>query len=206
MATVAFVVGGLTTPTDVNPPADLTERTTCFGGPAVTVARLTVGDVAVEQNGAEARPENVAKAVFEVAVPPFIVAVATTESDAEHDTGALMVNVAVPEASVIADPLWPASGPVIVKVTLVPTTGTPFDKASAVLVMEPPEEGHTIEESAGESTSLGPLDDPEHPLMTVSLPLIVTAPFLARARPFRVPPTSVMSVNARIFPANLLPV
>jgi hypothetical protein len=145
--------------------------------------------------------------VFEVTVPPFIVAVATTESDAEHPEGAVIVNVAVPEASVIAVPLWPASGPVIVKVTVVPTTGTPFDKATAVLVMVvEPEEPHTIEEFAGESTMVGPPDDPEHPLTMVSLPLIVTAPFLACARPFRVPPTSVMSVNAIIFPAKVLPV
>jgi hypothetical protein len=168
---------------------------------------VTVGDVAVEQNDPEAGPENVALAVFEVTVPPFIVAVATTESDAEHPEGAVIVNVAVPEASVIAVPFWPASGPVIVKVTVVPTTGTPFDKTTAVLVMVvEPEEPHTIEEFTGESTTVGPLDDPEHPLIMVSLPLIVTAPLLASARPLKMPPSSVMLVNAIIFPAKVLPV
>jgi len=35
---------------------------------------------------------------------------------------------------------------------------------------------------------------------------MVTEPFLASARPFRVPPSSVMLIKAMIFPAKLLPV
>jgi hypothetical protein len=95
---------------------------------------------------------------------------------------------------------------VIVKVTLVPARGSPFDKTTAVLVMEELLEPQMIEEFTGESTMDGTMDDPEHPLIMVSLPLIVTAPFLASARPVRVPPLSVMLANAIIFPAKLLPV
>jgi hypothetical protein len=153
----------------------------------------------------EVESEQVAKVVFEPTVPPFIVA--TTESPADDvNEGATIVNVAIPEASVIAVPLWPASGPVIVKVTLVPARGSPFDKTTAVLVMEELLEPQMIEEFTGESTMDGTMDDPEHPLIMVSLPLIVTAPFLASARPVRVPPLSVMLANAIIFPAKLLPV
>jgi hypothetical protein len=46
----------------------------------------------------------------------------------------------------------------------------------------------------------------EHPLMMVSLALIVTVPFLASARPARLPPFSVMLASAMIFPAKLVPV
>src|ERR1700674_2621230 len=107
---------------------------TCLGGPGVAVATVTVGEGAVEQNDPELEPENVAEVVVELSVPPFIVP--PTESAAERDEGALIVNVAVPEASVAAVPLWSESGPVIVKVTIVPTTGSPFDKTTAVSVME----------------------------------------------------------------------
>jgi hypothetical protein len=166
---------------------------------------VIVGEGAVEQNDPEVEPEHVAKAVFELTTPPFTVA--TIESPPDDVTaGALIMNVAVPEASVTAVPLWPESGPVTVKVTVVPTTGTPFNKTTAVLVMEEAASPHMTEEFTGESTTVGEVDDPEHPLIKVSLPLIVTAPFLARARPFRVPPTSVMSANAIIFPAKVLPV
>lgn len=159
----------------------------------------------MEQNDPEPDPENVAKVVFELTVPPFTVA--TMESSPEHDAGAVIVNVAVPVASVIAVPLWPESGPVIVKVTVVPTTGTPFDKTTAVLVMVEPAAPHTIEEFTGETTMVGALVVPEeHPLIMVSLPLIVTVPFWASARPARLPPFSVMLANAMIFPAKLLPV
>jgi len=127
---------------------------------------VTVGDGDVEQNDPELEPENVTKVVFELTVPPFIVA--TTESCPEHDEGAGIVNVAVPEASVIAVPLLPESGPVIVKVTVVPTTGRPFAKTTAVLVMEEPAVPHTIEEFTGESTMDGTLEDPEHALIMVS--------------------------------------
>jgi hypothetical protein len=143
--------------------------------------------------------------VFETTVPPFMAA--TTESPADDvSEGAVIVNVAVPEASVVAVPLWPESGPVIAKVTLVPTTGSPFDKTTAVLVMKEPAVPHMIEESTGDSTMVGTTDDPEHPLTMVSFPLMVTEPFLASARPVRVPPLSAMLVNAIIFPAKLLPV
>jgi hypothetical protein len=64
---------------------------------------VTVGDGAVEQNDPELGPENVARVVFELTVPPFIVA--TTESCPKHDEGAAIVNVAEPVASVIAVPL-----------------------------------------------------------------------------------------------------
>jgi len=166
---------------------------------------VTVGDVAVEQNDPEVEPENVANVVFELVAPPFTVA--TMESAPEHDAGAVIVNVAVPVASVMAVPLWLESGPVIVKVTVVPTTGSPSDKTTAVLVMVEPEAPQTIEEFTGETTMVGALDVPEeHPLMMVSLPLIVTVPFLANARPLRLPPFSVMLANAMIFPAKVLPV
>ena len=111
--------------------------------------------------------EHVAVVVFELTVPPFIVA--TTESPADDvNEGAAIVNVAVPEASVVAIPLWPESGPVIVKVTLVPARGTPFDKTTAVLVMEEPAVAQMIEEFTGESTMVGTMEDPEHPLIMVS--------------------------------------
>ena len=140
---------------------------TCLGGPEVTLTTVTAGDGAVEQNEPEPEPENVAKVVFELTVPPFTVA--TMESSPAHDAGAVIVNVAVPVASVIAVPLWPESGPVIVKVTVVPTTGSPFDKTTAVLVMVEPEVPHTIEEFTGETTMVGTPEDPEaHPLMMVS--------------------------------------
>src|SRR5579864_1155554 len=178
---------------------------TCLGGPGVTLNTVTVGDGAVEQNGPVVEPEHVAKAVFELTVPPFTVA--TTESPAEDvNKGAVIVNLAVPVASVMAVPLFPASGPVILKVTVVPTTGTPCDKTTAVLVMVEPTAPQMIEEFTGESTMVGALDEPEHPLIMASLPLIVTVPFLANARPVKVPPFSVMLVNAIIFPAKLLPV
>jgi hypothetical protein len=64
---------------------------------------VTVGGEVVEQNDPELEPENVARVVFELTVPPFIVA--TTESCPKHDVGAVIVNVAEPEASVIAVPL-----------------------------------------------------------------------------------------------------
>jgi hypothetical protein len=165
---------------------------------------VTVGDGAVEQNEPELEPENVTDAVFELMVPPLIVA--TTESTPEHDAGAGIENVAVPEASVAAVPLSAESGPVIVKVTMVPTTGTPPDKTTAVSVMEEPAALQMIEEFTGESTTVGTTDAPEHALIMVSLPLIVIVPLLARARPVRVPPPSVMLANAIIFPAKLLPV
>jgi hypothetical protein len=164
---------------------------------------VTVGDGAVEQLVGE--PEHVAKAVFEITDRPFTVA--TMESPADDvSEGAVIVNVAVPEASVIAVPLLLESGPVIVNVTVVPATGTPFDKTTAVLVMEEPAAPQMIEEFTGESTMVGALEDPEHPLTMVSLPLMVTVPFLASARPVRVPPLRVMLVSAIIFPAKLLPV
>jgi hypothetical protein len=128
---------------------------------------------------------------------------ATTESGivGVNEEDAVNVNVAIPKASVVAVPLLPESGPVILKATLVPTAGSPFDKTTAVSVMEEPEP-HMIEEFTGEST----MDDPGtgHPLVMVSLPLIVTAPVLASARPFRVPPFNVMLVRARIFPTKSL--
>jgi len=144
--------------------------------------------------------------VFEITVPPFTVA--TIVSPAEDvNEGAVILNVAVPVASVIAVPLWPESGPVTVKVTVVPTTGTPFNKTTAVLVMDVPTAPQIIEEFTGETTMVGGLVVPEeHPLIMVSLPLIVTVPFLASARPARVPPFSVILANAIIFPAKLLPV
>jgi hypothetical protein len=176
-----------------------------LGGPVTTLTRATVGDGAVEQNDPEAEPENVAKVVFELTVPPLTVA--TMESFPEHPAGALIVNVAVPVASVIAVPLWPESGPVMVKVTFVPAAGSPFDKTTAVLVIVEPVVPHRIEEFTGETTMVGTAVVPEeHPLTTVSLLLIVTVPFLASARPVKLPPSSVMLASAIIFPAKLLPV
>jgi hypothetical protein len=73
--------------------------------------------------------------------------------------------------------------------------------------MDEPAAPQMIEEFTGETTMVGGLVDPEeHPLIMVSLALIVTVPFLASARPARVPPFSVMLANAMIFPAKLLPV
>jgi hypothetical protein len=70
----------------------------------VTLNRETVGDAAVEQNDPEVEPEHVANVVFEVTVPPFTLA--TTVSPAEEvKDGAVIVNVAVPVASVMAVPL-----------------------------------------------------------------------------------------------------
>jgi len=168
---------------------------------------LTVGDGAVEQNAPEVEPEHVANVVLETTDPPFTVATIESPADAVSEKGAAKVNVAVPEASVVAVPVLPASGPeVILKVTRVPAMGSPFDKTTAVLVMVEPAAPHTIEEVTGESTTDGTLEDPEHPLTIVSLLLMVTDPFLARARPVRVPPFSVMLVNAMMVPAKLLPV
>ena len=164
---------------------------------------VTVGDGEVEQLAVE--PEHVARVVFETTVPPFIVATMESPAD-EVSEGAKMVNVAVPVASVLAVPLLAESGPVIVKVTRVPATGSPLDKTTAVLVMEEPTVPQVIEEFTGESTTDGTTDDPEHPLIMVSLPLMVTEPFLASARPVRVPPPRVMLVNAIMVPAKLLPV
>jgi hypothetical protein len=163
-----------------------------------------VGEAVVEQLPVD--PEHVAKVVFETTVPPSTAA--TMESPADEVTeGELIVNVAVPEASVIAVPLLLASGPVIVKVTTVPATGTPFDRTTAVLVMDEPAAPQMIDEFTGETTTVGTTGVPEeHPLMMVSLELIVTVPFLASARPARLPPSSVMLANAIIFPAKLLPV
>ena len=145
--------------------------------------------------------------MLETTDPPFTVATMESPAVDVNEKGAAKVNVAVPEASVVAVPVLPASGPaVIVKVTRVPATGSPFDKTTAVLVMVEPGAPQMIEEVAGESTMVGALEDPEHPLTMVSLPLMVTVPFLASARPVRVPPLSVMLVNAIIFPAKLVPV
>jgi len=168
---------------------------------------LTVGDGAVEQNAPEVEPEQVAKVVLETTDPPFTVATIESPADDVNEKGPANVNVAVPEESVVAVPVLPASGPaVILNVTRVFATGIPFDKTTAVLVMVEPAAPQMIEEVTGERTMDGPLEDPEHPLMTVSLPLMVTDPFLARARPLRVPPLSVILVKAIIFPAKLLPV
>jgi hypothetical protein len=208
MPTVAFVVGGVLATTENKPAGACTEKTTALGGPGVIAVTLTVGDGAVEQNAPEVEPEHVAKVVFERTVPPFIVATMESPADEVNEKGAAKVNDAVPVASVVAVPVLPASGPaVIVKVTRVPATGTPLDKTIAVLVMVEPAAPHMIEEVTGERTTEGgTLEDPEHPLMMVSLPLMVTEPFLARARPVRVPPFSVMLASAIIFPAKLLPV
>ena len=64
---------------------------------------MTEGGEVVEQNDPELEPKNVARVVFELTVPPFMVA--TTESCPKHDEGAAIVNVAEPVASVIAVPL-----------------------------------------------------------------------------------------------------
>jgi hypothetical protein len=40
--------------------------------------------------------------------------------------------------------------------------------------------------------------------LTVSLAVIVTAPFLASALPFRMPPSSVILVSAMMFPTKVL--
>jgi hypothetical protein len=112
--------------------------------------------------------------MFEVTVALFIVAVATMVSPANdvNEKGAVNVNVALPKASVVAVPLRPRSGPAVtVKVTIVPAgTGSPFDKTSAVLLMEEPVEPHMIEEFTGETTMVDPDPDPapEHPLTMVS--------------------------------------
>jgi hypothetical protein len=83
--------------------------------------------------------------VFELTAPPFIVATTISPATAVNE-GPVIVNVAIPEASVVAVPLLPKSGPLNVKVTIVPTTGTPFNKTTAVLVMEEALEPHMIEE------------------------------------------------------------
>jgi hypothetical protein len=120
---------------------------------------------------------------------------------------AVKANVAVPEASVVAVPVLLASGPVIVKVTVVPVAmGSPFTKTFAVLVMLGEGEPHTIAEFTGDSTTVGEPGVPEHPLTMVSWPVIVTEPFLASARPARVPPLSVMLVDAIMTPAKVVPV
>src|ERR1700676_1042487 len=207
MATVAFVVGGALVTTENNPPAASTEKTTCLGGPATTATTLTVGAAAVAQNDPVGAPEQVTNVVFETTVPPSMVA--TTESPAVEvkEKGAANVKDATPEAFVVAIPVLPASGPaVILKVTTVPATGIPFDKTTAVLVMVEPAAPQMIEEVTGESAMVGTLEDAEHALTIVSLPLIVTDPFLARARPVSVPPSRGMLVNARILPAKWLPV
>jgi hypothetical protein len=167
-----------------------------------------VGEGAVEQNAPEVEPEQVAKVVLETTDPPFTVATMESPADEVSEKGAAKVNDAVPVASVVAVPVLPASGPeVILNVTTVPATGTPLDKTTAVLVMVEPAAPHMIEEVTGERTmDGGTLEDPEHPLMMVSLLLMVTEPFLAKARPVRVPPFKVMLVKAIIFPAKLLPV
>ena len=128
-------------------------------------------------------------------------------ADAVSEKGPVNVNDAVPEASVVAVPSLPASGPpAIVKVTRVPTTGSPLDdKTTAVLVMVEPGAPQMIEEVAGESATMIGGGGGPHPLMMVSLPLMVTAPLLASARPVSVPPLSVMLVPAIIVPAKLLP-
>jgi len=137
--------------------------------------------------------------LFELTVPIE----ATTKSwfdDVKED--GVNVNVAIPEAFVKTVPP-PESAPETVKVTATPApTGAPPEVTSAVLVMEEPEP-HTIEEVAGESTMAVPVEDPpEHPLTMVSNWLIETRPFLASARPFRMPPLSVMLVNAIIVPTK----
>jgi len=172
MTTVAFVVGGVLTTTVNNPPAARTEKTTSLGGPGVVASTVTVGCGAVKQPVGE--PEHVAKVVFEKTVALFIAALATMVSPASdvNKKGAVNVNVALPEASVVAVPLRPASGPAVtVKVTIVPTgTGIPFNKTSAVLVIEDVVESHKIEEFTGETTMVDPDPDPppEHPLIMVS--------------------------------------
>src|ERR1700731_2586819 len=122
------------------------------------VARVTVGNGAVEFES-----EHVAFVVFEPTVPPFIVA--TTESPAaDVNEGALIVNVAVPETSVVAAPLWPESGPVIVKATVVPAMASAFDEITGVLVMEEPI-SHITYYSTTNNTNHHTKYDPEHPLI-----------------------------------------
>ena len=106
--------------------------------------------------------------MFEITVPPFTVA--TTVSPAEDvNDGAVILNVAVPVESVMAVPPFPESGPVTVNVTVVPTTGTPFDRTTAVLVMADPTAPQMTEEFTGETTTVGGLTVPEeHPLIMVS--------------------------------------
>jgi len=143
--------------------------------------------------------------VLETTDSPFTLATMASSADDVIENGPANVNVAVPEASVVAVPV-PTSGPeVIVKVTRIPASGSPFVKTTAVLVMVEPGAPQMIEEIAGESTMVDALEYPEHPLMMVSLPLMVTEPDLASARPVRVPPLSVMLVPAIIVPAKLVP-
>jgi hypothetical protein len=106
--------------------------------------------------------------VFEITVPPFTVA--TTLSPAEEvKEGAVILNVAVPVASVTAVPLFPESGPVTVNVIVAPATGTPFDRTTAVLVMDEPAAPQMIAEFTGETTMVGGVTVPEeHPLTMVS--------------------------------------
>ena len=83
--------------------------------------------------------------MFELTVPPLVVATTISPATSVNE-GPVIVNVARPEASVVAVPLLPKSGPLNVKVTIVPTTGSPFDRTSAVLVMTEALEPHMIEE------------------------------------------------------------
>jgi len=151
--------------------------------------------------GCEPGAEHDAVVVFDIMVPPVVEATKVSPDNAVIAVG-IIRSVAVPEASVTRVPLFPESGPVTVNNTFVPTTGFPFVKTVAVSVMVEPAP-HMTEEVAGESKTVSA---PEHPLMMVSLPLIVTEPFLASARPLRVPPFSVILVKAIIFPAKVLPV
>jgi len=152
-------------------------------------------------NGGEAGLEHDAVVVFDIIVPPFIEALKVSPDDDVIAVGTI-VSVAVPELSVKTVPLRPESGPVTANATPVAATGFPFDKTTAVSVMVAPAPQMT-EEVAGESPTVAA---PEHPLMMASLLLIVTEPFLASARPLRVPPFSVILVNAIIVPAKVLPV
>jgi hypothetical protein len=175
----------------------------CLGGPVVVLTRLTVGSGGAVVQIDPPDPEHVTLVLFELTVPIE----ATTENgvDDVNEADGVNVNVAIPPI-VVTIPPRPVSTPptVTVKVTDVPSvTGTPFNKTSAVLVMEEPEP-HTIEEVPGETTMVDPDPDPapEHPLIMVSNWLIETRPFLASARPFRMPPFSVMLVNAIIVPTK----
>ena len=117
---------------------------------------MTVGVGAVEQNAPEVEPEHVAKVVFETTFPPFIVATTVSPAEEVNEKGAANVKVAVPEASVVAVPVRPESGPeVILKVTRALASGSPFDNTTAVLVMEEPAAPQMIEEVAGERTTDG---------------------------------------------------
>jgi len=159
MGTVAFVA--VLTNSENNPPGARTEKMTCLGGPVITDKTSTVGGGAVAQKSPVGEPEHVAKVVFELTVPPFIVATMVSPANDVNEKGAVNVNVAIPKAFVKALPLRPASGPAVtVKVTSVFATGTPFDKTTAVLVMEEPGESHIIEEFTGETTTDGPVEDP----------------------------------------------